>query len=96
MRKLRNGTINVRYVPIRNIQLVIDVEDPLSPVLTLRDFKKIYNTDPLAPRYRTVTIEVLTCPEDGYVILSSECSACSRFIKRVKDMICCYASIVKI
>jgi len=93
--QMEKGGIRVRYTPIRKIQLVIDVEDHLAPVLTLKDFQKLFNTDPAPPRYRVVSIEVLTCPEDGYVILPSECAECPRFIRRIRDVICCYETPVK-
>ncbi len=86
--------VRIRYTPIRTIQLVIDLEDPLAPVLTLKEFERIFNQKPTMPRYRIVSIEVLTCPEDGFVILPSECSECPRFIKRIRNMICCYETTV--
>ncbi|MCS7364568.1 MAG: hypothetical protein NDF54_03930 [archaeon GB-1867-035] len=85
----------IRYTSIRKIQLVIDVEDYLAPILTLKDFEKIYKTKPKPPRYRIASIEVLVCPEDGNVILPTECSKCPRFIRRVKDMILCIEKTIE-
>ena len=66
-------------VPIRSIQVVIDLEDPLSPELTLDDFVRTYGLSPALPRYRILSVEVLTCPEDQLPILASECGHCTRF-----------------
>lgn len=79
----------IRHTTIRKIQLVIDIEDPLTPILTTKDFKKIYEANPTPPKYRVASIEVLACPEDGNVILPTECSKCPRFIRRERDMILC-------
>jgi hypothetical protein len=72
-------------VPIRSIQVVVDLEDPLAPELTLEDFVKTYGTIPASPRYRIIGVEVLTCPEDQQPILASECGHCTRFVRRMDD-----------
>lgn len=73
-------------VRIRSIQVVIDLEDPLAPELTLQDFVEAYGSHPTPPRYRTLNLEVLTCPEDQQPILVSECGHCPRFVRRLDDM----------
>jgi hypothetical protein len=73
-------------VPIRSIQVVVDLEDPLAPELTLEDFVRTYGVGPVSPRYRVLSVEVLTCPEDQLPILASECGHCTRFVRRMDDV----------
>jgi len=73
-------------VPIRSIQVVIDLEDPLAPELTVEDFVKTYGTSPAVPPYRILNLEVLTCPEDQQPILASECGHCPRFVRRLDNV----------
>jgi len=73
-------------VPIRSIQMVVDLEDPLAPELTLEDFVEAHGTGPTAPRHRILNVEVLTCPEDQQPILASECGHCPRFVRRFDNM----------
>ena len=73
-------------VPIRSIQVVIDLEDPLAPELTVEDFVKTYGVSPASPRHRILTMEILTCPEDQQPILVSECGRCTRFVRRMDDV----------
>ena len=73
-------------VPIRSIQVVVDLEDPLAPELTLEDFVRTYAVGPASPRYRVLSVEVLTCPEDQLPILASECGHCTRFVRRMDDV----------
>ena len=73
-------------VPIRTIQVVIDLEDPLAPELTVEDFVETYGAEPTLPRYRIIGVEVLTCPEDLQPILTSECGHCPRFIRRLDNV----------
>lgn len=72
-------------VPIRSIQVVLDLEDPLAPELTVEDFVKTYGAGPTSPRYRILNLEVLTCPEDQQPILTSECGHCPRFVRRLDN-----------
>ncbi|OYT53122.1 hypothetical protein B6U66_00030 [Candidatus Bathyarchaeota archaeon ex4484_135] len=83
-----------RMTPIRRIQVVVDVEDPMVPALPLPDFIKAFGKEPEPPRYRVLTIEVLVCPEDGNVVLASECAECPRFLRRSGDYIICVPSRV--
>ncbi len=89
------STSELRVTPIRKIRVVIDVEDILAPTLTVDEFERIFKREPKPPRYRIALIEVLTCPEDGNVVLVSECSKCSRFVKRANDAIYCATRPVK-
>lgn len=73
-------------VPIRSIQIVVDLEDPLAPELTIDDFLKAYHVLPASPRYRILDVEMLTCPEDQQPILSSECGHCTRFVRRMDNI----------
>ena len=73
-------------VPIRSIQVVVDLEDPLAPELTVEDFVKTYGIGPTSARYRIVNLEVLTCPEDEQPILASECGRCPRFVRRLDNV----------
>lgn len=73
-------------VPIRSIQVVVDLEDPLAPELTVEDFVKTYGVSPASPRYRILNVEVLTCPEDQQPILASECGRCTRFLRRMDNV----------
>ena len=73
-------------VPIRSIQVVVDLEDPLAPELTLDDFVKAYDVRPASPRYRILNVEILTCPEDQQPILASECGHCTRFVRRMDNV----------
>lgn len=73
-------------VPIRSIQVVVDLEDPLVPELTLENFVKTYGASPALPRYRVLSVEVLTCPEDQQPILASECGQCTRFVRRMDNV----------
>lgn len=80
-----NSGIFIR-VPIRSIQVVVDLEDPLAPELTLDDFVKAYDVRPASPRYRILNVEILTCPEDQQPILASECGHCTRFVRRMDNV----------
>jgi len=73
-------------VPIRSIQVVVDLEDPLAPELTVEDFVKTYRVRPAWPRYRILSVEILTCPEDQQPILASECGHCTRFVRRMDNI----------
>jgi len=73
-------------VPIRSIQVVVDLEDPLAPELTVEDFVKTYGMAPTSARYRILNLEVLTCPEDQQPILASECGHCPRFVRRLDNI----------
>ena len=84
-----------RMTPIRRIRVVVDVEDPMTPALTLKEFTRVFGEEPKPPRYRVLTIEVLRCPEDDDVVLVSECAECPRFLRRSGDYIVCLPSRVR-
>ena len=85
----------IRATPIRKIKVVVDVEDSLTPILTVDDFKRLFKKEPKTPRYRIAVIECLTCPEDNHVVTPSECGKCPRFVKRFEDNIFCSAKPLK-
>jgi hypothetical protein len=72
-------------VPIRRIPIVIDTKDPLTPELSLIDFRRVFGKDPDQERYRIVNIEVITSPDDQQPMLVSECGRYSRFLRRETD-----------
>ncbi len=74
-------------VPIRRIPIVIDTKDSLAPELSLHDFRSLFGTDPDGDRYRIITVEVITSPDDQQPMLVSECARYSRFVRRESDSI---------
>jgi hypothetical protein len=74
-------------VPIRKIPLVINSRAPLSPELTLDDFRRFFGKDPDPEEYRIVIIEVITSPDDQQPMLVTECGRYSRFVRRERDSI---------
>jgi len=79
----------VRCTPIRKIRIVVDSEDPITPALPLKEFVKLFGRNPEPPRFRVISVEVLSCPEDQSVVLVSECDSCPRFIRRTGDFVYC-------
>ncbi len=84
--------MKVRRTRVRRISVVVDLQDFLSPPLTLDDHVKLRGANPDPERYRVVEVEVLACPEDGGVVLVSECAKCPRFVRRYKDEVHCVGS----
>ncbi|MEM2897305.1 MAG: hypothetical protein QXG01_07045 [Candidatus Bathyarchaeia archaeon] len=80
---------NYSQVPIRKFDVVIDLEDVFNPEMMLDDFIELYNENPMPPRYRVVSLEVVTCPEDGQPVLITECGKCPKFIRRMGENIFC-------
>lgn len=74
---------------IRSIKLVIDTEDIYNPEVTLEDFISENKKDPEPPRYRIITIEILTCPQDGQPVSIGECGKCRKFIRRMDNKVYC-------
>jgi hypothetical protein len=74
-------------IPIRRIAVVVDVHDPLASELSLDDFRALFGKDPDPDRYRVVSIEVITSPDDLQPMLVTECARYSRFIRRESDSI---------
>lgn len=77
------------HIPLRSFSVVIDLEDPFAPELTIENFIKHHGRAPESSRYRIVSIDVVTCPEDNQPVLVTECGGCPRFIRRFKDRIEC-------
>jgi len=86
-RPLRLPAKTVVRVPIRRIPVVLDLKDPVAPELSLDDFRGLFGKEPDLDRYRIVTIEVITSPDDLQPMLVSECARYSRFIRRESDSI---------
>ena len=80
---------NINRLPIRAIKIVLDLDDPFNPQLTLEDFIKCFKEMPQLPRYRIVGIEVVTCSEDNQPVLITECGQCDKFIRRFNGEIFC-------
>lgn len=74
-------------VPIRRMLIVIDTRDPLAPELSLTDFRSLFGNDPDGDRYRIITVEVITSPDDQQPMLVSECARYSRFLRRESDSV---------
>ena len=73
--------------PIRRITVVIDVQDPIAPEMTVEDFRHLFGRDPDPSRYRLVNLEVITSPDDQQPMLVSECGRYGRFLRREADNI---------
>ena len=69
-------------MPIRRIPIVVNLNDPYAPELTVSDFKEMFGADPDPTKYRIVNLEIITSPDDQQPMLVSECGRYSRFIKR--------------
>ncbi len=78
-----------RRVPIRTIEVVIDLEDAFNPEISLEDFIREKKVKPEPPRYRVITLEVAGCTEDHQPVLVTECGRCRRFIRRYEGEIYC-------
>jgi hypothetical protein len=76
---------HVVKVPIRRIPVVIDMREPLAPELTLEDFRKLFGKDPDEDRFRVLSIELITSPDDQQPMLVSECGRYARFIRRENE-----------
>jgi hypothetical protein len=72
-------------IPIRRISIVVDLSDPFAPELSLEDFRRLFGHDPQEGRFRIVTIELITSPDDMQPMLVTECARYSRFIRRESD-----------
>ena len=73
--------------PIRRIMVVVDTEDPLAPEMTVDDFRHLFGQEPNPPRYRLLTLEVITSPDDQQPMLVSECGRYGRFLRREADSV---------
>ena len=61
------------------------MKNPLSPELTLYDYRRLFGGDPDPAEYRIVDIEIITSPDDQQPMLVTECGQYSRFIRRDGD-----------
>ena len=73
--------------PIRKIPVVINQNDPVSPELSLDDFRRLFGKDPDPHEFRIVNIEVITSPDDQQPMLVTECGRYSSFVRRENDYI---------
>jgi len=76
-------------IPIRSFKVVVDTEDLFNPELTFEKFHKVYGIEPEPPRFRVVSIDAVTCPQDGLPVLVTECGLCPGFIRRMEGRIYC-------
>ncbi len=83
---------NLSHIEIRPFEVVIDLEDIFAPQCTVEQFVKLHGCSPKPPRYRVVSIETVSCTEDGQPVLVTECGRCRRFIRRYQGNICCRRS----
>jgi len=74
-------------IPIRKIAVVINQNDPVSPELSLDDFRRLFGKDPDLNEFRIVNIEVITSPDDQQPMLVTECGRYSSFVRRENDNI---------
>lgn len=79
---------------IRTIRLVVDLEDIYNPEVLLEDYVRENGREPEPPRYRIVTLEVLTCPQDGQPVSIGECGRCRRFIRRLGNRVYCKGGLL--
>jgi hypothetical protein len=77
------------HIEIRSFKIVLDTEDQFNPELTYESFLRMHGTDPEPPRFRIVSIDAVTCPEDGVPVLVTECGTCPGFIRRMEGKILC-------
>lgn len=80
---------HLSHIEIRSFKVVVDTEDLFNPELTYESFLKEHGVDPEPPRFRVVSIETVTCPEDGVPVLVTECGACPGFVRRMEGKIYC-------
>ena len=78
---------------VRELKLVVDLEDRFAPAMTAEDFVREFGFAPEPPRYRVVAVEILTCAQDGQPVLIGECGGCPKFMRRVGDRVYCKAAV---
>jgi len=86
-------TLSHMSIPIRSFKVVVDTEDVFNPELTLEKFQRIHGADPEPPRFRVVSIDTVTCPQDNLPVLVTECGLCPGFIRRMEGKISCRKSL---
>lgn len=94
MEKKNRSFIDVISLPqVRRLSIVVDLEDKFTPAMNIEDFVKEFGFTPELPRYKIVSVEVLTCAQDGQPVLVGECGRCPKFIRRTGDRIYCRAAV---
>ena len=81
--------VHLSHIDIRSFKIVVDLQDLFTPESTIEQFVKLHGFTPKPPRYRVVSVETVTCSEDGQPVLVTECGKCRRFIRRYEGSICC-------
>ena len=76
-------------IPIRRLEVVIDLTEAFKPEIPLEEFQRLYGEEPAPPRYRLISIEAVSCAEDGAPVLVSECGRCPKFVTRYEGHIYC-------
>jgi len=69
--------------PIRRFRIALHLRDRFKPPVPAEGSEEALDTE----SYRVLTLEVVTCPEDGQPTLVSECGLCPKFIRRYEDRI---------
>jgi len=92
--KRNKSFIDVVSLPhVRATKLVIDLEDRLTPAMTIEGFIEEFGFMPEPPRYRVVVLEMVTCAQDEQPVLVGECGRCPKFMRRAGDRIYCKAAV---
>lgn len=74
-------------VPIRRLSIVVDTKEPMSPELTLEEFRRAFGGEPDEGRFRVFNIELITSPDDQQPMLVTECGRYARFLRRENDYV---------
>jgi len=92
-KKSRSFIDMVSLPQVRRISVVVDLEDKFTPAMNVEDFVKEFGFTPEPPRYKVVSVEALTCAQDGQPVLVGECGRCPKFIRRTGERIYCRAAV---
>lgn len=65
--------------------MIVDLEDPFRPPIIEQELQK--STDENGGKYRAITLEAVTCPEDHQPTLICECGECPKFVRRYGDRV---------
>ena len=94
MEKKSRSFIDIVSLPqVRRISVVVDLEDKFTPAMSVEDFIKEFGFTPEPPRYKVISVEVLTCAQDGQPVLVGECGRCPKFIRRTGERIYCRSAV---
>jgi len=92
--KKSRSFIDIVSLPqVRRISVVVDLEDKFTPAMSVEDFIKEFGFTPEPPRYKVISVEVLTCAQDGQPVLVGECGRCPKFIRRTGERIYCRSAV---